>query len=160
MASDKLLALGAGKNRWLYYIFIILYCHFFFLTTNRAVCFGTMFSFVSICSLPIPSFHFNDSVCTLFFQYLTTVIPYERKGGPPSVEDLQILTKSEPLKSSFTVMLKSLLVIHLLLPSYMTLLLGYYSVCLVSCLVLQAMRDDSDKVPSLLTDYILKGKSN
>ncbi|XP_018599292.1 fasciculation and elongation protein zeta-2 isoform X2 [Scleropages formosus] len=49
-------------------------------------------------------------------QYLTTVIPYEKKGGPPSVEDLQILTK-----------------------------------------ILQAMREDSDKVPSLLTDYILKG---
>ncbi|XP_036443464.1 fasciculation and elongation protein zeta-2 isoform X1 [Colossoma macropomum] len=48
-------------------------------------------------------------------QYLTTVIPYEKKGGPPSVEDLQVLTK-----------------------------------------ILQAMRDDSDKVPSLLTDYILK----
>ncbi|KPP75264.1 fasciculation and elongation protein zeta-2-like [Scleropages formosus] len=48
-------------------------------------------------------------------QYLTTVIPYEKKGGPPSVEDLQILTK-----------------------------------------ILQAMREDSDKVPSLLTDYILK----
>ncbi|XP_063055790.1 fasciculation and elongation protein zeta-2-like isoform X2 [Engraulis encrasicolus] len=48
-------------------------------------------------------------------QYLTTVIPYDRKGGPPSVEDLQILTK-----------------------------------------ILQAMRDDSDKVPTLLTDYILK----
>ncbi|XP_028835847.1 fasciculation and elongation protein zeta-2 isoform X2 [Denticeps clupeoides] len=48
-------------------------------------------------------------------QYLTTVIPYEKKGGPPSNEDLQILTK-----------------------------------------ILQAMRDDSDKVPSLLTDYILK----
>ncbi|XP_036804880.1 fasciculation and elongation protein zeta-2 isoform X5 [Oncorhynchus mykiss] len=47
--------------------------------------------------------------------YLTTVIPYEKKGGPPSVEDLQILTQ-----------------------------------------ILQAMRDDSDKVPSLLTDYILK----
>ncbi|XP_076827776.1 fasciculation and elongation protein zeta-2 isoform X2 [Brachyhypopomus gauderio] len=46
---------------------------------------------------------------------LTTVIPYEKKGGPPSVGDLQILTK-----------------------------------------ILQAMRDDSDKVPSLLTDYILK----
>ncbi|MBN3306447.1 FEZ2 protein, partial [Amia calva] len=28
-------------------------------------------------------------------QYLTTVIPYEKKGGPPSVEDLQILTKSK-----------------------------------------------------------------
>ncbi|XP_026149027.1 fasciculation and elongation protein zeta-2 isoform X2 [Mastacembelus armatus] len=47
--------------------------------------------------------------------YLTTVIPYEKKGHPPSTEDLQILTK-----------------------------------------ILQAMRDDSDKVPSLLTDYILK----
>ncbi|XP_053489200.1 fasciculation and elongation protein zeta-2 isoform X4 [Ictalurus furcatus] len=48
-------------------------------------------------------------------QYLTTVIPYEKKDVPPSVEDLQVLTK-----------------------------------------ILQAMRDDSDKVPSLLTDYILK----
>ncbi|XP_054898363.1 fasciculation and elongation protein zeta-2 isoform X3 [Poeciliopsis prolifica] len=46
--------------------------------------------------------------------YLTTVIPYEKKGLPPSIEDLQILTK-----------------------------------------ILQAMRDDSDKVPGLLTDYIL-----
>ncbi|KAF4087995.1 hypothetical protein AMELA_G00077610 [Ameiurus melas] len=48
-------------------------------------------------------------------QYLTTVIPYEKKDVPPSVEDLQVLTK-----------------------------------------ILEAMRDDSDKVPSLLTDYILK----
>ncbi|XP_051999410.1 fasciculation and elongation protein zeta-2-like [Xyrauchen texanus] len=48
-------------------------------------------------------------------QYVTTVIPYERKDGPPSVQDLQIFTK-----------------------------------------ILKAMRDDSDKVPSLLTDYILK----
>ncbi|XP_055983157.1 fasciculation and elongation protein zeta-2 isoform X2 [Sorex fumeus] len=47
--------------------------------------------------------------------YLTTVIPYERKNGPPSVEDLQILTK-----------------------------------------ILRAMKEDSEKVPSLLTDYILK----
>ncbi|XP_043551424.1 fasciculation and elongation protein zeta-2-like isoform X5 [Chiloscyllium plagiosum] len=47
--------------------------------------------------------------------YLTTVIPYEKKAGPPSVEDLQILTK-----------------------------------------ILQAMKEDSEKVPSLLTDYILK----
>ncbi|XP_077062024.1 fasciculation and elongation protein zeta-2 isoform X4 [Siphateles boraxobius] len=46
---------------------------------------------------------------------VTTVIPYERKDGPPSVQDLQIFTK-----------------------------------------ILEAMRDDSDKVPSLLTDYILK----
>ncbi|CDQ83867.1 unnamed protein product [Oncorhynchus mykiss] len=28
-------------------------------------------------------------------EYLTTVIPYEKKGGPPSVEDLQILTQSK-----------------------------------------------------------------
>ncbi|KAK7801827.1 hypothetical protein U0070_015516, partial [Myodes glareolus] len=26
------------------------------------------------------------------WMYLTTVIPYEKKNGPPSVEDLQILT--------------------------------------------------------------------
>ncbi|XP_075718893.1 fasciculation and elongation protein zeta-2 isoform X1 [Rhinoderma darwinii] len=48
-------------------------------------------------------------------QYLTTVIPYEKKNAPPSVEDLQILTK-----------------------------------------ILHAMKDDSEKVPTLLTDYILK----
>ncbi|KAF5890322.1 fasciculation and elongation protein zeta-2-like, partial [Clarias magur] len=48
-------------------------------------------------------------------EYLTTVIPYEKRSGGPSVEDLQILTK-----------------------------------------ILHAMKDDSDKVPSLLTDYILK----
>ncbi|KAK7926248.1 hypothetical protein WMY93_008558 [Mugilogobius chulae] len=47
-------------------------------------------------------------------QYLTTVIPYAT-GHPPSIEDLQMLSK-----------------------------------------ILLAMRDDSDKVPSLLTDYILK----
>ncbi|NXJ10821.1 FEZ2 protein, partial [Odontophorus gujanensis] len=50
-------------------------------------------------------------------QYLTTVIPYEKKNGPPSVEDLQTLTK-----------------------------------------ILHAMKEDSEKVPSLLTDYILKGE--
>ncbi|XP_075900716.1 fasciculation and elongation protein zeta-2 isoform X1 [Nelusetta ayraudi] len=48
-------------------------------------------------------------------QYLTTVIPYEKKPSSPSVDDLQILTK-----------------------------------------ILHAMRDDSEKVPALLTDYILK----
>ncbi|XP_032040461.1 fasciculation and elongation protein zeta-2 isoform X1 [Aythya fuligula] len=48
-------------------------------------------------------------------QYLTTVIPYEKKNGPPSVEDLQTLTK-----------------------------------------ILHAMKEDSEKVPGLLTDYILK----
>uniref|UniRef100_A0A3Q2Y8C4 Fasciculation and elongation protein zeta 2a n=1 Tax=Hippocampus comes TaxID=109280 RepID=A0A3Q2Y8C4_HIPCM len=47
--------------------------------------------------------------------YLTTVIPYEKKGSPPSMDDLQTLIK-----------------------------------------ILHAMRDDSDKVPALLTDYILK----
>lgn len=30
-----------------------------------------------------------------FLQYLNTVIPYEKKGSPPSVEDLQMLTNSE-----------------------------------------------------------------
>ncbi|XP_051921733.1 fasciculation and elongation protein zeta-2 [Hippocampus zosterae] len=48
-------------------------------------------------------------------QYLTTVIPYEKKGRPPSIEDLQTLIK-----------------------------------------ILHAIRDDSDMVPALLTDYILK----
>lgn len=27
-------------------------------------------------------------------QYLTTVIPYDKNGRPPSLEDLQVLTKS------------------------------------------------------------------
>ncbi|XP_072885809.1 fasciculation and elongation protein zeta-1 isoform X1 [Hemitrygon akajei] len=48
-------------------------------------------------------------------QYLTTVIPYEKKSTPPTVEDLQILTT-----------------------------------------ILLAMKEDSEKVPVLLTDYILK----
>lgn len=48
-------------------------------------------------------------------QYLNTVIPYEEKGTPPSVEDLQMLTR-----------------------------------------ILYAMKEDSEKVPTLLTDYILK----
>ncbi|MBN3320430.1 FEZ2 protein, partial [Atractosteus spatula] len=48
--------------------------------------------------------HSSDSLCIFFLvfvssvislNYLTTVIPYEKKGGPPSVEDLQILTKSK-----------------------------------------------------------------
>nr|XP_005295106.3 fasciculation and elongation protein zeta-1-like [Chrysemys picta bellii] len=50
-------------------------------------------------------------------QYLNTVIPYEKKGSPPSVEDLQMLTN-----------------------------------------ILFAMKEDNEKVPTLLTDYILKGK--
>ncbi|KAM4547108.1 fasciculation and elongation protein zeta-1-like isoform 2-T2 [Fundulus diaphanus] len=48
-------------------------------------------------------------------QYLNTVIPYEKKTTPLSVDDLQLLTK-----------------------------------------ILYAMKDDSEKVPTLLTDYILK----
>ncbi|XP_029925121.1 fasciculation and elongation protein zeta-1 [Myripristis murdjan] len=48
-------------------------------------------------------------------QYLNTVIPYEKNGTPPSVDDLQMLTK-----------------------------------------ILYAMKEDSEKVPTLLTDYILK----
>ncbi|XP_041030224.1 fasciculation and elongation protein zeta-2-like [Carcharodon carcharias] len=48
-------------------------------------------------------------------QYLTTVIPYEKKNTPPTVDDLQILTT-----------------------------------------ILLAMKEDSEKVPVLLTDYILK----
>ncbi|XP_061074490.1 fasciculation and elongation protein zeta-1-like isoform X1 [Conger conger] len=48
-------------------------------------------------------------------QYLNTVIPYEEKGTPPTVEDLQMLTG-----------------------------------------ILYAMKEDSEKVPNLLTDYILK----
>ncbi|XP_078062260.1 fasciculation and elongation protein zeta-1 [Mustelus asterias] len=48
-------------------------------------------------------------------QYLTTVIPYEKKTTPPTVDDLQILTT-----------------------------------------ILLAMKEDSEKVPVLLTDYILK----
>ncbi|XP_071376275.1 fasciculation and elongation protein zeta-1-like [Centroberyx affinis] len=49
-------------------------------------------------------------------QYLNTVIPYEKKATPPSVDDLQMLTN-----------------------------------------ILYAMKEDSEKVPTLLTDYILKG---
>ncbi|XP_078387395.1 fasciculation and elongation protein zeta-1 isoform X2 [Cetorhinus maximus] len=48
-------------------------------------------------------------------KYLTTVIPYEKKNTPPTVDDLQILTT-----------------------------------------ILLAMKEDSEKVPVLLTDYILK----
>ncbi|XP_077161561.1 fasciculation and elongation protein zeta-1 isoform X1 [Paroedura picta] len=48
-------------------------------------------------------------------QYLNTVIPYEKKSVPPSVEDLQMLTN-----------------------------------------ILFAMKEDNEKVPTLLTDYILK----
>uniref|UniRef100_A0A8C5MN01 Fasciculation and elongation protein zeta 1 n=1 Tax=Leptobrachium leishanense TaxID=445787 RepID=A0A8C5MN01_9ANUR len=52
-------------------------------------------------------------------KYLNTVIPYEKKVSPPSVEDLQMLTN-----------------------------------------ILFAMKEDSERVPMLLTDYILKGRGH
>ncbi|XP_049440743.1 fasciculation and elongation protein zeta-2 isoform X1 [Epinephelus fuscoguttatus] len=76
---------------------------------------GSRFSVEGISSVIQNSFRQTFGSGCSERQYLTTVIPYEKKGNPPSLEDLQILTK-----------------------------------------ILQAMRDDSDKVPSLLTDYILK----
>ncbi|KAJ4931245.1 hypothetical protein JOQ06_025543 [Pogonophryne albipinna] len=76
---------------------------------------GSRFSVEGISSVIQNSFRQTFGSGCSERQYLTTVIPYEKKGPPPSLEDLQILTK-----------------------------------------ILQAMRDDSDKVPSLLTDYILK----
>ncbi|KAK5892598.1 hypothetical protein CesoFtcFv8_012961 [Champsocephalus esox] len=76
---------------------------------------GSRFSVEGISSVIESSFRQTFGSGCSERQYLTTVIPYEKKGHPPSLEDLQILTK-----------------------------------------ILQAMRDDSDKVPSLLTDYILK----
>ncbi|KAJ8267096.1 hypothetical protein GJAV_G00138330 [Gymnothorax javanicus] len=48
-------------------------------------------------------------------QYLNTVIPYEKKGTPPTVDELQMLTN-----------------------------------------ILYAMKENSEKVPTLLTEYILK----
>ncbi|KAL7394323.1 hypothetical protein ABVT39_024225 [Epinephelus coioides] len=77
---------------------------------------GSRFSVEGISSVIQNSFRQTFGSGCSERQYLTTVIPYEKKVNPPSLEDLQILTK-----------------------------------------ILQAMRDDSDKVPSLLTDYILKG---
>ncbi|CAN9513942.1 unnamed protein product [Ophioblennius macclurei] len=76
---------------------------------------GTRFSMEGLSSVIQNSFRQTFGSGCSERQYLTTVIPYEKKGHPPSIEDLQILTK-----------------------------------------ILHAMRDDSDKVPSLLTDYILK----
>uniref|UniRef100_I3JI83 Fasciculation and elongation protein zeta 2a n=1 Tax=Oreochromis niloticus TaxID=8128 RepID=I3JI83_ORENI len=78
---------------------------------------GSRFSMEGISSVIQNSFRQTFGSRCSERQYLTTVIPYKKKGHPPSIEDLQILTK-----------------------------------------ILQAMRDDSDKVPSLLTDYILKGE--
>ncbi|KAF7242081.1 Fasciculation and elongation protein zeta-1 [Varanus komodoensis] len=59
---------------------------------------------------------FGNSATDKQASYLNTVIPYEKKGAPPSVEDLQMLTN-----------------------------------------ILFAMKEDNEKVPTLLTDYILKG---
>lgn len=44
--------------------------------------------------------------------------------------------------------------------SLMTRLRRYLSSCLSPFLVLFAMKEDNEKVPTLLTDYILKGKSS
>nr|XP_040020088.1 fasciculation and elongation protein zeta-2 isoform X1 [Gasterosteus aculeatus aculeatus] len=76
---------------------------------------GSRFSMEGISSVIQNSFRHTFGSACRDRQYLTTVIPYEKKGHPPSLKDLQTLTT-----------------------------------------ILQAMRDDSDKVPSLLTDYILK----
>ncbi|KAM9852149.1 fasciculation and elongation protein zeta-2 [Aulostomus maculatus] len=98
LRKKKKLKGGAGTS----------HCH-----TEKAL--GSRFSIEGLSSVIQNSFRQTfGSPCTER-QYLTTVIPYEKKGLPPSLEDLQILTK-----------------------------------------ILQAMRDDSDKVPGLLTDYILK----
>lgn len=44
----------------------------------------------------------SSLVFVFVLQYLTTVIPYEKKGHPPSLEDLQILTKSKCLHNNST----------------------------------------------------------
>lgn len=54
----------------------------------------------------------------LTWQYLTTVIPYEKKNGPPSVEDLQVLTKSKPRQN--------LLPCLYLLIVYILILIGWF----------------------------------
>ncbi|XP_039574853.1 fasciculation and elongation protein zeta-2 isoform X1 [Passer montanus] len=76
---------------------------------------GTRFSMEGISNVIQNGFRHTFGNSSGEKQYLTTVIPYEKKNGPPSVEDLQTLTK-----------------------------------------ILHAMKEDSEKVPSLLTDYILK----
>lgn len=96
-----------------------------------------------------PETNSDKTLCMcLCFQYLNTVIPYEKKGTPPSVEDLQMLTKSKypsrilsqehgNMKWNESMDLTPIYFFH---P------------------VLFAMKEDSEKVPTLLTDYILKGK--
>lgn len=82
------------------------------------------------------------------FQFLNTVIPYEKKSTPPSVDDLQMLTNSKcPDQLSHFYSINN------------TDMQSWHMLC-VLCVVLYAMKEDSEKVPTLLTDYILKGKPN
>ncbi|NXU91885.1 FEZ1 protein, partial [Xiphorhynchus elegans] len=74
------------------------------------------FSMEGISSILHSSLRQTFGPATTEKQYLNTVIPYEKKGSPPSVEDLQMLTN-----------------------------------------ILFAMKEGNEKVPTLLTDYILKG---
>lgn len=108
-------------------------------------CKSHIYSFLTYQCFTHKNYEFtNCPSWSLFFQYLTTVIPYDRSNGTPSVEDLQILTKS-----AFTPTINSVcvcIVVHVW---------TCVSVCL--CAVLHAMREDSETVPALLTDYILKG---
>lgn len=78
-------------------------------------------------------------------QYITTVIPYHPGNGPPSNPTVQVLIKSKPWprKQRWT-----LFFFLLFLTS------TSYSVFIV---VLRAIVEDSPTVPTLLTDYILKG---
>lgn len=61
---------------------------------------ASTFNSYSIHKSQVTEIALKDFQVILFFiwQYLTTVIPYEKKNGPPSVEDLQTLTKSEHMK--------------------------------------------------------------
>ncbi|NXS63294.1 FEZ1 protein, partial [Brachypteracias leptosomus] len=77
---------------------------------------GGRFSMEGISSILHSGLRQTFSPTTNEKQYLNTVIPYEKKGSPPSVEDLQMLTN-----------------------------------------ILFAMKEGNEKVPTLLTDYILKG---
>lgn len=80
--------------------------------------------------------------CHLFFrtQYITTVIPYHPGNGPPSNQALQVLIKS---KSSLSNEKK-------------TIFFKLFFSCVIHS-VLRAIVEDSPTVPTLLTDYILKG---
>ncbi|ELW72224.1 Fasciculation and elongation protein zeta-1 [Tupaia chinensis] len=96
-------------------------------------------------------------------EYLHTVIPYEKKATPPSVEDLQMLTNrapdqaAQPLQATEGTGLR---------PgraaagpgangAHVFLLLTVESGSR-NWLFLFAMKEDNEKVPTLLTDYILK----